>query len=112
MHKHSTPQPVLPPVMKRISRVRGRERWLVPAIQDRPRFADAVEAALSREPGISEAKVNALTGGVLLRWDPLRAVPAVPELIQRALGVQPVTVQALITIRAQQKKEGKGRRLI
>jgi cation-transporting P-type ATPase C len=112
MHRHSTPQPALPPVMKPVSRVRGRERWLVPAIQDRPRFAAAVEAALSREPGISQAKVNALTGGVLLRWDPQQAMPAVPELIQRALGVEPVTAQALITIRAQQKKEGRSRGLI
>src|ERR1700682_3353496 len=109
MLQQSTRQPVPPPIMKPISRVRCRERWLVPAIQDRPRFAAAVEAALSREPGISQAKVNALTGGVLLRWDPQQPVPSVTELIQRALGVPPVTKQALITIRAQQKKEGRAR---
>ncbi|MCU1263530.1 MAG: Lead, cadmium, zinc and mercury transporting ATPase [Bryobacterales bacterium] len=112
MHQHSTLEPVLPAVVRPISRVRGRERWLVPAIQDRPRFAAAVEGVLSREPGIIEAKVNPLTGGVLVQWDPQRAVPAVPDLIQRALGVRPLTVQALATIRGQRKKEGKARRLI
>jgi cation-transporting P-type ATPase C len=100
------------PELRLLSRIPGRERWSVPSIQDRPRFAAAVGAALRREPSVIEAEANPLTGRVLLRWDPRGPAPDRNIILRRALRVHPVGPHVLVLIRAERKKDGKLRRLM
>ena len=53
-----------------LSDVPGRQRWLVPALESRPRLAAAVEIALRKESKASRVKANPLTGRILIQWDP------------------------------------------
>lgn len=68
----------------------GRERWDIEAVRGRPRLAAALEAGLSRQPGVLRVQGNAVTGRLLLcyrpdmpvaraRWQ-LRAALALPAL--------------------------------
>lgn len=65
----SVPAVVAPPVMAVRSRLPGRVRWHVPAIEGRPVVAEAVALDLGSHPRIHDAVANATTGTVLLRFD-------------------------------------------
>src|ERR1043166_8733449 len=103
---------VLEDVVVLRSRVPGRERWKLPAIRNHPEIAAAVEAAIRRQPYILDVRANSITGTVLLRWDPRGPVPAVTEILQRALEEPPATIESLRAIVLERKKDGKTLRLI
>jgi hypothetical protein len=58
------------PDLQLLSDTPGRQLWMVPGIQGRPKLAAALREALGREPGITVSEVNPVTGRVLLRWTP------------------------------------------
>jgi hypothetical protein len=63
------PAIVASPVMFVRSRLPGRVRWHVPALEGRPVVAEAVAFDLGSHPRVHEAVANATTGTVLLRFD-------------------------------------------
>ena len=66
------------------SRVRGRERWEVPAILDDSRRAVSIKAILETEPGILRVEANETTGRVLVEYSPSQIRESVEILIIRA----------------------------
>jgi cation-transporting P-type ATPase C len=74
-----------------LSGVPGRQRWRVPALESRPRLAAAVEIALRKESKASRVKANALTGRILVEWDPSQTPEAVEPIIQRAIERGPIS---------------------
>jgi hypothetical protein len=83
-------QPTREPAVFPCSRVRGRERWYVEAVEDNPRLAASVTALLRSEEGIEQAQANPLTGRVLVVYDPELREP-VEVLIRRAVAFGPMT---------------------
>ena len=73
------------------SRVPGRERWLVPAMMKKPRWAAAVEMVLRGEDGVKSACANPVTGRVLVEFSPSRITAPVEVLIQQALAFGPMS---------------------
>ena len=73
------------------SRVAGRERWYVDALEDNPRLAAAVEVVLKSEEGILDAHANPLTGRVLVRYQPDLPAGSIAALIQRATEFGPMS---------------------
>ena len=80
------------PEMTLLSDMPGRQRWRVPAIDSRPRLAAAVELALRKESGVLLAKVNPLTGRVLLKWHPSQRPPEIRSIVRKALDEGPVSL--------------------
>ena len=83
------------------SRVPGRDRWYVPAIEDNPRLAAELETVLRTEDGIESAQANPLTGRILVHyrrgWNP----EALRELIGRALEFGPMSREEYAALRSQ-----------
>lgn len=74
------------------SRITGRDRWYVGALEGRPRLAAAVELLLLTEDGIKEVRANPLTGRVLVCYDPAVVLAeSIENLIHRAIGFGPMT---------------------
>jgi hypothetical protein len=73
------------------SRVRGRERWYIDAVEDNPRLAATVESVLRSEDGIEEVFANPLTGRVLVRYQPSALSKPVEDLILRAVAFGPMS---------------------
>ena len=73
------------------SRVAGRERWYVDALEDNPRLAAAVEVVLKSEEGILDAHANPLTGRVLVRYQSGLPAESIAALIQRATEFGPMS---------------------
>jgi len=73
------------------SRVRGRERWYVDALEDNPRLAAAIELVLRSEDGIEQVRANPLTGRVLVHYR--RDVPSetIEALLHRVLEFGPLS---------------------
>ena len=73
------------------SRVPGRERWYVDALEDNPRLAATVEVVLRSEEGMLDARANPLTGRVMVRYrrDLLSESPE--ALIRRAVEFGPMS---------------------
>ncbi|MGW1875307.1 ATP-binding cassette domain-containing protein [Streptomyces sp. NPDC001975] len=63
----------------------GRQRWDVKLVLGRPRTAEILAAALRRIPGITEARANPVTGGVLVRHDARVRATDVGWLVRRAV---------------------------
>ena len=82
------------------SRISGRERWHVKLLEDRPRLAAAVELVLQTEPGILEARVNSVTGRVLVCYDPATLTGPIETLLARALEAGPLTQEEFWLLRA------------
>lgn len=94
-----------------LSSVPGRQRWMASAIQDRPRFAAAVQSFLAKQPGIVKAEVNHLTGRILLEWE--RDKPAPPAaMLAEALQCKPLDVEAWTVLKGAQKPDTKARKLV
>jgi hypothetical protein len=81
------------------SRVPGRDRWYVEALEDRPRLAAAVEAVLKSEEGIENVHVNPLTGRVLVHYSSDLISEAIEELIGRALAFGPMSREEFNALR-------------
>lgn len=58
------------------SHVPGRVRLHVPALRDEPGLAAALEARIERVCGVHRARATALTGNVLVEYDPTRVTLA------------------------------------
>ena len=56
--------------VRRRSAIRGRERWEVKPLHQRPDIAQALEEALLRHPGIREVHANPISGRVLVTYTP------------------------------------------
>jgi len=83
-----------PPVkMVLRSRVPGRERWHIHALEDRPRLAAALELVLGSEQGVEHVQANPLTGRVLVHYRPDLISEAIEQLIHRAIEFGPMTPQ-------------------
>ncbi|WP_371478936.1 ATP-binding cassette domain-containing protein [Kitasatospora sp. NBC_00315] len=63
----------------------GRQRWDVELVLGRPRTAEILAAALRRVPGITEARANPVTGGVLVRHDARLRPADVGRIVRRAV---------------------------
>ncbi|MDQ0773513.1 ATP-binding cassette subfamily B protein [Streptomyces aurantiacus] len=68
----------------------GRQRWDLNLARGRPALARLTEASLRRTPGIEEARVNPVTGRVLLRHDrtisPREAARSLRRAVDRVLA--------------------------
>jgi hypothetical protein len=73
------------------SRVCGRGRWYIEALEDNPRLAAAVELILRGEEGIEGAEANPLTGRVLVHFRPDLDFEWIEALIHRALEFGPMS---------------------
>jgi len=96
MHTTETKLPINPtpgfrPAMVLCSRIAGRERWYVDALEDNPRLAAAVAVVLGSEDGILDAQANPLTGRVLVRYGPDLPSESVEAMIQRAVEFGPMS---------------------
>ncbi|MFD0351621.1 hypothetical protein ACFQ0M_47290 [Kitasatospora aburaviensis] len=65
----------------------GRQRWDVKLVLGRPRTAEILAAALRRIPGITEARANPVTGGVLVRHDARVRAADVGRIVRRAVAL-------------------------
>ncbi|MFH8978199.1 ATP-binding cassette domain-containing protein [Streptomyces sp. NPDC017890] len=65
----------------------GRQRWDVRLVMGRPRTAELLTAALRRIPGITEARANPVTGGLLVRHDAGVRAADVGRMVRRAVTV-------------------------
>lgn len=63
----------------------GRQRWDVKLVLGRPRTAEVLAAVLRRVPGITEARANPVTGGVLVRHDARVRATDVGRIVRRAV---------------------------
>jgi cation-transporting P-type ATPase C len=78
------------PQMRLLSNVRGRQRWYVPGVQNKPRVAAGVELMLRREPRLLRVRVNFRTGRILVHWDPSQSIE-IESLVRKALARRPVS---------------------
>jgi Heavy metal associated domain 2 len=90
---------VHPPRSVLRSRVPGRGRWHVKALEDSPRLAATVELILRREDGIESAEANPLTGSILVRFQPEIEFEWVEAVIQRALEFGPMSREEFSELR-------------
>src|SRR5258708_15377721 len=97
------------PQMRLLSNVPGRQRWYVPGIQNKPRVAAGVEMMLRREPRLLSARVNSLTGRILIQWDASQSIE-IKSLVGKALARGPVNRSSYEVLRG--KPDRKVRNLI
>jgi cation-transporting P-type ATPase C len=97
------------PEMRLLSNVPGRQRWYVPAIQNKPRVAAGVEIMLRGDPRLLCVRVNFLTGRILIQWDASQSIEIKP-LVRKALTRRPVSNSSYEELRG--KPDGKARNLI
>jgi cation-transporting P-type ATPase C len=95
--------------MRLLSNVPGRQRWHVPAIQNKPRVAAGVEMMLNREPRLFCVRVNCLTGRILIQWDATQSIEIRP-LVRKALARGPVSDSSYEELRG--RTDGRVRSLI
>ena len=79
------------PAMVLCSRIPGRERWYVDALEDNPRLAATVEVVLRSEEGVLDARANPLTGRVVVRYQPGVPSESIEALIHRAVEFGPMS---------------------
>lgn len=72
--------------MRLLSSTRGRERWEVSAIKQRPRAARALEDTLLQYPGVLGVKANPVSGRVLVLYTPHTVGLHVESLIRDSLS--------------------------
>jgi hypothetical protein len=80
-----------PPKMVLCSRVPGRDRWYIDAIEDNPHLAATVESVLRTEEGVEKAVANPLTGRVLVHYRPEELTASIQDLISRAVAFGPMS---------------------
>ena len=72
------------------SRLPGRERWHVPIVLNNIHVARSLELTLAAKPGIRSVAANALSGRVLVQFEPSALQAPLKELLYAALKEQPV----------------------
>jgi ATP-binding cassette, subfamily B, bacterial len=92
------------PRMRLCSCINGRERWYVDVLENHPHLSAAVELVLQTEEGIQEARVNPVTGRVLVRYDPRAVAHSVERLLRRALDVRPLSTEEFSAFRPRQSE--------
>jgi len=88
------------PAMVLCSRIPGRDRWYVDALEDAPRLAAAVELVLKSEEGVLDAHANPLTGRVLVHYRPDLLSEAIEGLIHRAIEFGPMSRAEFSSLRS------------
>jgi hypothetical protein len=88
------------PAMVLCSRIPGRDRWYVDALEDNPRLAAAVELVLKSEEGVLDARANPLTGRVLVHYRPDLLSEAIEGLIHRAIEFGPMSRAEFSSLRS------------
>jgi cation transport ATPase len=83
------------------SAIRGRERWQIAELRSRPRYAAAVERALSRHELIRHVWANPLTGRLLVQYDPGMQRTEVQDRLLSALAIEPATPEELAAWRSE-----------
>jgi cation-transporting P-type ATPase C len=73
------------------SDVPGRQRWQVPALYRKPRYAAAVETALENTGGISSARANPITGRLLIVFDRALPVLRIVQAVRQAILSMPLS---------------------
>ena len=86
--------------MRVVSSVPGRQRWELPDLRQRPRFAAAVQAFLSRELPTATVAVNTTTGRVLIEWEKTSPPLHVGGALERALGAEPLSQEKYASLNA------------
>jgi len=94
------------------SRISGRERWYVNALEDRPRLAAAVELVLRSEEGIEEVRANPLTGRVLVRYRPDSVSESVETLLGRAIEAGPMSAEEFAALRSERPRSSFSKQLV
>ena len=94
-----------------VSRITGRERWEVPAILNRPRYAAAVEARLKEICGMVHVTVNSVTGRVLF-VSPSSSPIDVLRFLSDALSVEPLDKNRWLARLSESRSTGKARKLV
>jgi len=100
------------PKMVLRSRIPGRERWYVDALEDRPRLAAAVELVLRSEEGIEEVRANPLTGRVLVRYRPDSVSESVETLLGRAIEAGPMSAEEFAALRSERPRSSFSKQLV
>jgi cation-transporting P-type ATPase C len=101
-----------PSALTLLSRLPGRERWSVPAILNRPRYAAAVETRIRKDYPAVTVTANAATGRILLQWSGAGGMDDPGELLAEALPEAPMKRSAFLAVRAKKKATGKARKLV
>jgi ATP-binding cassette subfamily B protein len=94
------------------SRISGRERWYVDALEDRPRLAAAVELVLRSEESIEEVRANPLTGRVLVRYRPDSVSESVETLLGRAIEAGPMSAEEFAALRSERPRSSFSKQLV
>jgi manganese/zinc-transporting P-type ATPase C len=92
-----------------VSNVPGRQRWYVPAIQNKPRVAAGMEMMLNRDPRLLCVRANSLTGRILIQWDATQSIEIKP-LVRNALARRPASDSSCVELCV--RPDGKVRNLI
>ena len=95
-----------------LSNIPGRQRWSVPAIVNRPRFALAVQLALEQTFGSGKVQVNARSGRILLQGESARDHASSERVLALALQVEPVTRAVALEKQQAIQRPDKARKLI
>jgi ATP-binding cassette, subfamily B, bacterial len=79
--------------MEVLSAVPGRTRWHLPILRDRPALSLACATELERDPRVTSASANPLTGNLLVTFDSTMTLADVerliPDALERALSAPP-----------------------
>ncbi len=97
------------PEMRLLSNVPGRQRWYVPAIQNKPRVAARLESMLRREPRLLCVRANFRTGRILIQWHGSQSIE-IKSLVRSALAQGPLSISSYEKLRG--KPDGKVRSLV
>lgn len=95
-----------------LSNIPGRQRWSVPAIVNRPRYALAVQLALEQTFGSGKVQVNARSGRILLQGESARDHAGSERVLALALQVKPVTRAVALEKQNAIQRPDKARKLI
>jgi cation-transporting P-type ATPase C len=93
-----------------LSTVPRRQRWLVPAIESRPRLAAAVEIALKKQSNAAQVKANPVTGTILIAWHSSQTVVEVTGIITKAIEAGPLSEASYLKLRG--APDRKARKLV
>jgi cation-transporting P-type ATPase C len=93
-----------------LSSIPGRQRWSVPAILNRPRYALAVRLQLEQAFGAGRVQVNAKTGRILL--ESAQDCAGSEHILARALQAKPVSQAVALAKQSEIQRPGKARKLL
>jgi manganese/zinc-transporting P-type ATPase C len=95
-----------------LSSIPGRQRWSVPAILNRPRYALAVQIELEQTFGRGRVQANPKTGRILVESEVGQEDVIREGILARALEAEPVSKAVAVAKRDEDQRPGKARKLI